>query len=111
MEDHLQETKSLACICLGVCAVHVPCVIIVSLISLTVCREKSQGRLGTLKLPETHVYNGVPYPMRLDIPGVRVVSLAAGGMYVVSSMVHLRRERLAVSHNVVGSNCTTLLRY
>ena len=78
---------------------------------MTVYREKSQGRLGTLDFPRTNVRDGVPYPIRLDIPGVRVVSLAAGGMYVVSSMVHLRRERLAVSHNVVGSNCTTLLRY
>ena len=73
------------------------------------CREKSQDRLGTLKLPETHVYNGVPYPMRLDIPGVRVVSLAAGGMYVVSSLIHLRHERLAALHEDVGSRCAAPL--
>ncbi|RPD64104.1 RCC1/BLIP-II [Lentinus tigrinus ALCF2SS1-7] len=42
--------------------------------------EKSQGRLGTFDFPKTNVRDGVPYPIRLDIPGVRVVSLVAGGM-------------------------------
>ena len=70
------------------------------------CREKSQGRLGTLDLPRTNVRDGVPYPIRLDIPGVRVVSLIAGGTYVVSLMIHVGRERLATLHKGVGSSCT-----
>ena len=77
--------------------------------SLTVYREKSQGRLGTLDFPRTNVRDGVPYPIRLDIPGVRVVSLAAGGMYVVSSLIHLQHERLAALHKDVGSSCAAPL--
>ena len=43
-------------------------------------REKSVGRLGLADTPKTSVRDGVPYPIRLDIPGVRIVSLVAGGM-------------------------------
>ncbi|EIW58164.1 RCC1/BLIP-II [Trametes versicolor FP-101664 SS1] len=42
--------------------------------------EKSQSRLGLIDTPKTAVRDGVPYPVRLDIPGVRIVSLVAGGM-------------------------------
>ncbi|KAH9847325.1 RCC1/BLIP-II [Lenzites betulinus] len=42
--------------------------------------EKSQSRLGLSDAPKTAVRDGVPYPVRLDIPGVRIVSLVAGGM-------------------------------
>lgn len=41
--------------------------------------EKSNGRLGRGSLPKTVVY-GVPYPIEVKLPGVRVVSLVAGGM-------------------------------
>ncbi|CDO70141.1 hypothetical protein BN946_scf184783.g25 [Trametes cinnabarina] len=42
--------------------------------------EKSQGRLGLSDPPKSSVRDGVPYPVRLNIPGVRIVSLVAGGM-------------------------------
>ncbi|KAI1796783.1 RCC1/BLIP-II [Ganoderma leucocontextum] len=42
--------------------------------------EKSQGRLGLANPPRSNVRDGVPYPVRLQIPGVRIVSLVAGGM-------------------------------
>ena len=45
-----------------------------------VCRERNNGRLGLRKLPEGSG-NGVPYPVELRIPGHRIVSLAAAGMY------------------------------
>src|ERR1700722_700919 len=41
--------------------------------------EKSKGRLGNKKLPKSIVPD-VPSPMELHIPGVRIVSLVAGGM-------------------------------
>ncbi|KAI8985750.1 RCC1/BLIP-II [Trametes punicea] len=47
---------------------------------LYVWGEKSQSRLGLSDPPKTSVRDGVPYPVRLDIPGVRIVSLVAGGM-------------------------------
>ncbi|KAI0832117.1 RCC1/BLIP-II [Trametes gibbosa] len=47
---------------------------------LYVWGEKSQSRLGLSNTPKTSVRDGVPYPTRLDIPGVRIVSLVAGGM-------------------------------
>ncbi|KAI0358132.1 RCC1/BLIP-II [Trametes cingulata] len=47
---------------------------------LYVWGEKSQSRLGLTDPPKTAVRDGVPYPVRLDIPGVRIVSLVAGGM-------------------------------
>lgn len=34
------------------------------------------------QLPQTIVADGVPFPLLLRIPGVRVVNLVAGGMYV-----------------------------
>jgi len=43
--------------------------------------EKSNGRLGLQNIPRS-VVAGVPYPVQVRIPGVRVVSLVAGGMYV-----------------------------
>ncbi|KAL6307246.1 RCC1/BLIP-II [Sparassis latifolia] len=42
--------------------------------------EKSHGRLGMIKFPQTHVLEGVPYPVHLKIPGARIISLVAGGM-------------------------------
>ncbi|KAI9060932.1 RCC1/BLIP-II [Trametes sanguinea] len=42
--------------------------------------EKSQGRLGLSDPPKSSIRDGVPYPVRLNIPGVRIVSLVAGGM-------------------------------
>ena len=45
-------------------------------------REKSQGRLGLASAPRSNVRDGVPYPVRLQIPGIRIVSLVDGGMYV-----------------------------
>ncbi|KAI0676091.1 RCC1/BLIP-II [Trametes maxima] len=47
---------------------------------LYVWGEKSQSRLGLTDPPKTSVRDGVPYPVRLNIPGVRIVSLVAGGM-------------------------------
>ncbi|KAI0640774.1 RCC1/BLIP-II [Trametes meyenii] len=47
---------------------------------LYVWGEKSQSRLGLTDPPKTSVRDGVPYPVRLDIPGARIVSLVAGGM-------------------------------
>ena len=49
-------------------------------------REKSQGRLGLANPPRSNVRDGVPFPARLRIPGVRIVSLAAAGMYVVFAL-------------------------
>ena len=40
-------------------------------------RERNNGRLGLAKLPEGP---GVPYPVEVNIPGSRIVSLVAGGM-------------------------------
>ncbi|KAI0630525.1 RCC1/BLIP-II [Trametes polyzona] len=47
---------------------------------LYVWGEKSAGRLGLAEVPKTSIRDGVPYPVQLDIPGVRIVSLVAGGM-------------------------------
>lgn len=45
-------------------------------------RERSNGRLGLGdgNFPNTAMNEGVPYPIRLRIPGVRIVHLEAGGM-------------------------------
>jgi hypothetical protein len=45
--------------------------------------EKSNGRLGLSKIPKT-IMSDVPFPVELDIPNVHVVSLVAGGMYVIN---------------------------
>ncbi|OSX65942.1 hypothetical protein POSPLADRAFT_1165938 [Postia placenta MAD-698-R-SB12] len=44
--------------------------------------ERSNGRLGLGdgNFPNTAMNEGVPYPIRLRIPGVRIVHLEAGGM-------------------------------
>ncbi|KAJ7115962.1 regulator of chromosome condensation 1/beta-lactamase-inhibitor protein II [Mycena epipterygia] len=44
--------------------------------------EKTQGRLGLgSKVPKSsNVSRGVPFPTQLRIPGVRIVSIVAGGM-------------------------------
>ncbi|TBU47471.1 RCC1/BLIP-II [Dichomitus squalens] len=42
--------------------------------------EKSAGRLGIEDPPRSGVRDGVPYPVRLNIPGAKIVSLVAGGM-------------------------------
>ena len=49
-------------------------------IELSLCSERSKGRIGLLNPPQTNVRDGVPFPARLNIPGVHIVSLAAGGM-------------------------------
>ncbi|KIM44654.1 hypothetical protein M413DRAFT_442608 [Hebeloma cylindrosporum] len=41
--------------------------------------EKANGRLGLSHIPRS-VAQGVPYPMQVRLPGVRIVSLMAGGM-------------------------------
>ncbi|KAF9525324.1 regulator of chromosome condensation 1/beta-lactamase-inhibitor protein II [Crepidotus variabilis] len=41
--------------------------------------DKGNGRLGVDRMPKT-VINGAPYPIQVKIPGVRIVSLVAGGM-------------------------------
>ena len=45
-------------------------------------RQATNRRLGMPmnQLPKTVVPDGVPFPIRLNIPGVRVVNLIAGGM-------------------------------
>lgn len=43
------------------------------------CREKSNGRLGLSQIPKS-IIQGVPYPVQVRLPGVRVVNLVAGGM-------------------------------
>lgn len=47
--------------------------------SVYVWGETSNGRLGVSRFPKSSIH-GVPFPFRLHIPGVRIVSLAAGGM-------------------------------
>ena len=46
--------------------------------------ERSHGRLGMTKLPRSIVPD-MPFPAELRIPGVRIVSLIAGGMYASST--------------------------
>ena len=48
---------------------------------------RGNGRLGLLPrlLPQTQVQGGVPFPVHLRIPNVRIVDLIAGGMYVTRS--------------------------
>jgi SCF-associated factor 1 len=41
--------------------------------------ETNDGRLGLVKFPKSHIH-GVPFPTQLRIPGVRIVSMVAGGM-------------------------------
>ncbi|KAF8966329.1 regulator of chromosome condensation 1/beta-lactamase-inhibitor protein II [Flammula alnicola] len=41
--------------------------------------EKANGRLGLPHVPRS-VAQGVPYPMQLRFPGIRIVGLVAGGM-------------------------------
>lgn len=43
--------------------------------------ENTHGRLGFTKPPQTTL-NDVPFPIQLRIPGVRIISLIAGGMFV-----------------------------
>ncbi|KAG6810891.1 hypothetical protein H0H92_009921 [Tricholoma furcatifolium] len=52
----------------------------VTLTHLYVCREKADGRLGLSRFPKTASGRDVPFPMQLRIPGIRIVSLVAGGM-------------------------------
>lgn len=59
--------------------------------------EKSQSRLGLVDTPKTAVRDGVPYPVRLDIPGVRIVSLVAGGMCELNILLF--------SHSTYPSQC------
>ncbi|OBZ73495.1 hypothetical protein A0H81_06153 [Grifola frondosa] len=47
---------------------------------LYVWGERSHGRLGLDNPPRTVVRDGVPYPVQLNIPGVRIVNIVAGGM-------------------------------
>jgi len=56
------------------------------------CREASRGRLGLVNLPKKAVGDAPwPLPLRIGVPGVRIVNLSAAGMYV-----HLRSlERLS----------------
>jgi SCF-associated factor 1 len=44
--------------------------------------EKGNGRLGSANIPKSVVY-GVPYPIQVPLPSVRVVTLVAGGMQVL----------------------------
>ena len=46
------------------------------------CREKSNGRLGLSQIPKS-IIQGVPYPVQVRLPGVRVVNIVAGGMWVL----------------------------
>ena len=41
--------------------------------------DRTHGRLGLTKFPKSHLGQSVPFPTQLVIPGVRVVSLIAGG--------------------------------
>lgn len=81
MEVHLQETVEPEGVRLGVSGAvsreirH----------TLIVTSEYTRRRLGMgpRELPKTSVYEGIPYPVQLRLPpGVSVVSLVAGGMYV-----------------------------
>lgn len=45
-------------------------------------REKTKGRLGLETTPHSSAA-GVPYPVQLRMPGIRIVNLVAGGMYVL----------------------------
>jgi SCF-associated factor 1 len=43
--------------------------------------ETEHGRLGLPRTPELTINGGgVPFPVELHIPGVRIVSVIAGGM-------------------------------
>ncbi|KNZ74628.1 SCF-associated factor 1 [Termitomyces sp. J132] len=42
--------------------------------------ERSNGRLGLSEFPTTSMRAQVPFPVQLRIPGIRIVSLVAGGM-------------------------------
>jgi SCF-associated factor 1 len=42
--------------------------------------NKDHGRLGLSTLPRLGVKDGVPFPVELYFPGIRVVSIVAGGM-------------------------------
>ncbi|KDQ61371.1 hypothetical protein JAAARDRAFT_30797 [Jaapia argillacea MUCL 33604] len=53
--------------------------------------EKANGRLGLSNFPRDTFGEGVPFPTELHIPGVRIVSLAAGGMsfHALDSLGHV----------------------
>lgn len=59
--------------------------------------EKTNGRLGRsdYDLPKS-IISGVPYPIEVPLPGIRVVSLIAGGTYV--------SLRLSLSHLICRLN-------
>jgi SCF-associated factor 1 len=42
--------------------------------------NKDHGRLGLSHMPQIGVKDCVPFPVELHLPGVRVVSIVAGGM-------------------------------
>jgi hypothetical protein len=48
-------------------------------------RNKQHGRLGLTRFPKATL-PGVPFPTELRIPGKRIVSLVAGGMYVCRTL-------------------------
>ena len=58
--------------------------------SLEPFRDKDTGKLGLLQFPKTTRGN-VPFPVELHIPGVRVVSLAAGkeSVRIPSLLLHI----------------------
>lgn len=64
-------------------------------------RETSRGRLGVARLPETSVPSGVPYPIRLKIPGIRIVSLVAGGMYGIFIDLHWYLTKIIPGHSTL----------
>jgi hypothetical protein len=53
--------------------------------------QNDHGRLGLSNPPKATLLD-VPFPSRLRIPGVRIVSLVAGGMFVPSCLF-LTHER------------------
>jgi len=55
--------------------------------------EKANGRLGLSHIPRS-VVQGAPYPMQVRLPGVRVISLIAGGMSVFNLIALVRSLRL-----------------
>ena len=78
MEELIQRLESPQDLCLGVryhaisrCSDHD---------AVPFLSDRSNGRLGlATKLPKL-VGQGIPYPVEVEIPGSRIVSLVAGGM-------------------------------
>ena len=72
--------------------------------------EKANGRLANSDFPRSRAL-GVPFPTQVRLPGVRIVSLVAGGMYVNLYLSSPRTfiGRLIKGHSMLWTQMATFM--